>query len=317
MEKMQTYVVTGGNSGLGFQCASFLAADSDNRVVIACRDAEKGEQAVRKLRQSGGKAEFLPLDLASQASIHSFVDTLRARALPPLAGLVCNAGHQSIVAPTQTSDGYETTFAVNHLGHYLLTRLLLSDLGDGARVVFVSSGVHDPKAKTGMPEPRYVSAEAVAHDFEPGAEAGRRRYATSKLCNVYDTYELARRLAASSDPRLQSIRVDAFDPGLMPGTGLARTYSGPLRFVWHYLLPIGTLFYPNVNSPVKSGRRLALLAAGQQNAATGKYFSKGHEIPSSELSYDVANAKNLWDTSALMTNLPPELEPHLEIATSH
>lgn len=314
MEQMQTYVVTGGNSGLGFQCASFLALDSDKRVVIACRDAEKGEKAVKKLRQSGGKAEFLPLDLASQASIHSFVDTLRARGLPPLAGLVCNAGGQSIVAPTQTGDGFETTFAVNHLGHYLLTRLLLSDLGDGARVVFVSSGVHDPKAKTGMPEPRYVSAEVVAHDFEPGAEAGRRRYTTSKLCNVYDTYELARRLSASSNPHLRSIRVDAFDPGLMPGTGLARTYSGPLRFVWHYLLPIGTLFYPNVNSPAKSGRRLALLAAGQRGSATGKYFSNGREMPSSELSYDAANAKDLWDTSAVMTNLPQDLASHSESA---
>jgi len=310
MEQPQTYIVTGGNSGLGFQCASALAADGGNRVVIACRDAEKGEQAVQRLRRTGGKAEFLQLDLASQPSIHGFVDALRERGLPPLAGLVCNAGGQSVVAPTRTANGYETTFAVNHLGHYLLTRLLLPDLGQGARVVFVSSGTHDPKAKTGMPEPRYVSAEAVAHDFEPGAEAGKRRYTTSKLCNVYDTYELARRLAASSDPRLQSIRVDAFDPGLMPGTGLARTYSGPLRFVWHYLLPIGTLFYPNMNSPLKSGRRLALLAAGQQGGPTGKYFSNGRELRSSELSYNTANSRDLWDTSAEMTNLPQELEAH-------
>jgi NAD(P)-dependent dehydrogenase (short-subunit alcohol dehydrogenase family) len=308
MAQPKTYVVTGGNTGLGFQCASVLAGDGGNRVVIACRDAGKGEQAVKRLRGTGGKAEVLPLDLASQPSIHSFVDALRARGLPPLAGLVCNAGGQSIVAPTKTADGYEMTFAVNHLGHYLLTRLLLPDLSEGARIVFVASGVHDPKAKTGMPEPRYVDARAVAHDFEPGVEAGKRRYTTSKLCNVYDTYELARRLAVSPDPRLQSIRVDAFDPGLMPGTGLARTYSGPLRFIWNYLLPLGTLFYPNVNSSAKSGRRLAQLAAGQHGGTTGKYFSNGREIPSSELSYDTANARDLWNTSADMTHLPHGLE---------
>lgn len=316
MEQARTFIVTGGNTGLGFQCASSLAADRGNLMVIACRDAGNGGQAATKLRQGGGNAEVLPLDLASQPSIHAFVGAFRKRGLPPLAGLVCNAGGQSIVAPTRTADGYETTFAVNHLGHYLLARLLLPELAAGARIVFVSSGVHDPRAKTGMPEPRYADAEAVAHDFEPGAEAGRRRYTTSKLCNVYCTYELARRLAATSDPRLQSICVDAFDPGLMPGTGLARTYSGPLRFVWNYVLPAATLFYPNVNSPLKSGRRLALLAAGKQGSTTGKYFSNGREVRSSQLSYDTANARDLWDASAAMTHLPQELEAQPEIAAA-
>jgi hypothetical protein len=82
-----------------------------------------------------------------------------------------------------------------------------------------------------MPVPRYTTADALAHDFEPGGSAGRRRYTTSKLCNIYCAYEYARRFAVSSDPRLQSLRVNTFDPGLMPATGLARTYSPPLRFV--------------------------------------------------------------------------------------
>ena len=129
-----------------------------------------------------------------------------------------------------------STFGVNHLGHYLLARLLLPAMATGARILFVSSGTHDPMQKSGLPDPRYESAYAVAHDFEPGADAGRRRYATSKLCNVFCTYELARRLAGASDPRLQSIRVNAFDPGLMPGTGLARTYPAALRFGWNYVL---------------------------------------------------------------------------------
>ena len=89
-----------------------------------------------------------------------------------------------------------------------------------------------------MPAPRYTTAEAVAHNFEPGGHAGRRRYTTSKLCNVYCTYEYTRRFAGSPDPRLQSLRVNAFDPGLMPATGLARTYSAPLRFVARYILPL-------------------------------------------------------------------------------
>ena len=305
----QTFVVTGGNAGLGFQCASALAAQRDNVVVIACRDAARAEAAVRRLRRGGGRVEAMSLDLAKQSSIHAFVDEFRTRALPPLAGIVCNAGGQNVAAPTRTAEGYETTFGVNHLGHYLLARLMLPDLAPGGRITFVASNTHDPEQKTGMPAPRYESAEALARDFEPGAEAGKRRYTTSKLCNIYSTYELAGRLAASPDPRLQSIRVNAFDPGMMPGTGLAQTYPPVLRFAWHYVLPALTLFQRNVNTPAKSGMRLARLAAGSDGDATGKYFSDGRETRSSELSLDKARALDLWNGSADMTRLPRDLSP--------
>jgi len=307
MGESQSFIVTGGNAGLGFQCASFLSADRKNLVVMACRDLGSGQQAAQKLRRGGSKVEVLPLDLSKQASVRGFVEDFRKRPLPPLAGIICNAGIQNIAAPARTAEGYETTFAVNHLGHYLLARLMLPDLAPGACIIFVSSGTHDPKQKSGLPEPRYESAEAVAHDFEPGADAGRRRYSTSKLCNVYCTYELARRLAAASDPRLQSIRVNAFDPGMMPGTGLARTYPAPLRFAWNYVLPVATLFLRNVHRPSKSGRRLALLATGSEEAATGKYFSDGHEALSSDASYDSAKALDLWNASAGMVQLPQAL----------
>ena len=307
MERTRTFIVTGGNTGLGFECASALGADTGNLVVIACRDAEQGSRAATRLRQAGCVAEVLPIDLAIQASVHAFVDRFRKRGFPPLAGVVCNAGGQNVAAPTQTAEGYETTFAVNHLGHYLLVRLLLPDLASGARITFVSSGTHDPKQKTGMPEPRYVDADVVAHDFEPGSRAGRRRYTTSKLCNVYCTYELARHLAASPDKRLRSISADAFDPGLMPATSLARTYPAPLRFISKRILPALALFMSNIHSPATSGRRLALLASGEQEPTTGKYFSNGREVRSSDLSYDTAKAVNLWNSSADMTGLAHEL----------
>lgn len=314
----QTFIVTGGNAGLGFQCASVLSADRGNVVVIACRDVRAAEPAVRKLREGAGRVEVLPLDLSKQASVHAFVDGFRARGLPPLAGLVCNAGGQSVAAPTRTAEGYETTFGVNHLGHYLLARLMLPDLAPGGRVVFVASNTHDPKQKTGMPAPRYEGAEAAAHDFEPGAKAGKRRYTTSKLCNIYTAYELARRLAASPDPRLRSIRANAFDPGMMPGTGLARTYPPVLRFAWNYVLPALTLFQRNVNTPAKSGKRLAQLAAGLDGGVTGRYFSDGREARSSDLSLDQAKALDLWNGSADMTHLAHDLasdKPALHLAS--
>jgi NAD(P)-dependent dehydrogenase (short-subunit alcohol dehydrogenase family) len=303
----KTFIITGGNAGLGFQCASALLADHNNVVVLACRDVTAAKPATNRLRQGGRQIEALPLDLAKQSSVHAFVDAFRARTFPRLSGLVCNAGGQSVALPTRTAEGYETTFGVNHLGHYLLARLMLPDLAPGARITFVASNVHDPQQKTGLPAPRYENAEALAHDFEPGADAGRRRYTTSKLCNIYTTYELARHLEASPDPRLRSIRVNAFDPGMMPGTGLAKTYSPVIRFAWHYVLPALTLFQRNVNTPAKSGKRLAELAAGSAGDATGKYFSEGHETRSSGASYDKAKALELWNSSAEMTHLPHDL----------
>lgn len=307
MAPTKTLIVTGGNTGLGFECAYALSKDSSVLLIIACRDAEKGEEAARRLRETKGNAKVLPLDLSRQASVRAFVEAFRRGQFPPLVGIVCNAGLQNVGAPAKTEEGYETTFAVNHLGHYLLTRLLLPDLATNASITFVSSGTHDPTQKTGMPVPRYVTAEALAHDFEPGGNAGRRRYTTSKLCNVYCTYEYARRLAGSSDSRLQSVRVNAFDPGLMPTTGLARSYSAPLRFVSRYILPALSMFISNIHSPVTSGRRLASLASGGEGAATSKYFSDGKEIRSSVESYDTQKALDLWNTSAKMTGLPSKL----------
>ena len=304
MEPKRTYIVTGGNTGLGYQCSRFLGANPENLVVIACRDKSRGEQAAENLRRIGCLAKVLPLDLASLASVRHFVEEFRRAALPPPAGIVCNAGLQNIAVPTKTADGYESTFGVNHLAHYLLTRLLLSDLQAHGHVVFVSSGTHDPNEKTALPEPRYTSARDLASDLEPGADAGRRRYTTSKLCNIYCTYEFARRLANTSDARLQSIRVSAFDPGMMPGTGLARSYPALLRFVWNYILPALTLFKRNVHRPAKSGRRLAALVSDSSDTTAGKYYSNGREARSSALSYNKENAAELWDASADMVGLP-------------
>ena len=310
MTASSTYIVTGGNTGLGFECAADLAADSRKLVVIACRDARDGQRAADRI--GGGNVRVLALDLSDQPSIHGFVKAFRAADFPPLAAVVCNAGSQTVSEPTKTADGYETTFAVNHLGHFLLTRLLLQNIVPSGRITFVSSGTHDPEQKTGMPAPRYTNAESAAHDFEPGGAAGRRRYTTSKLCNVLTTYEYARRLGASADPRLHSIHVNAFDPGLMPATGLARTYPPTLRFISRYILPILGLFISNVNSPKASGRRLAALASGGKGDATGLYFSEDGAIRSSAESYDVAKARELWESSSAMVGLPSDPDATLE-----
>ncbi len=227
MSPTYSIIITGGNTGLGFETAKVIALDKDAMVVIACRNPQLGQDAVARLTAFGGHAAFLPLDLASQASIREFAEAYRNAGLPPLKGIICNAGMQNVAAPTKTIEGYELTFAVNHLGHYLLTRLLLDDMEQDGRITFVSSGTHDPAERLPVPSAVYEDAETLAHDFESSQKAGLRRYATSKLCNIYCTYELSRRLSASGDPRLASIKVNAIDPGLMPATGLTRSQSRP------------------------------------------------------------------------------------------
>lgn len=304
---MRSFIVTGGNAGLGFECARFIGRDTDNQVVIAGRDAEKCAQAAERLRAMGVAVETLPLDLAALASVRKFVEAYRQAALPPLAGMVANAGVHSVAAPTKTAEGHESTFGVNHLGHYLLTRLLLPDVRAQGHIVFVSSATHDPREKTGFPEPRYTSAREIAADFEPGKVAGRRRYTTSKLCNIYCAHEFSRRLADSADARLRSIRVSSFDPGQMPGTGLARSYPAIFQFGWKYVLPVATLLRRNHHRPATSGRRLAELVMSIDAAAGGKYYSNGREARSSTLSYRDDNATELWDASADLAGVPQSL----------
>jgi NAD(P)-dependent dehydrogenase (short-subunit alcohol dehydrogenase family) len=303
----KSIIITGGNAGLGFETAKAIVRDPSKLVVVACRNADLGHQAVEQLNTIGGKAAFLPLDLSDQASIRRFVGLFREAGLPPLYGIICNAGMQNFGTPQKTVEGYETTFAVNHLGHYLLVRLLLGDLSQDGRITIVSSGTHDPKERTGMPPPVYKDADTVAHDFEANFKAGMRRYTTSKLCNVFFTYELARQLAASSDVRLSSAKVNAFDPGLMPATGLTRSAPKPLQWVARNLLPLVGLFRANVHKPETSGGRVAALTIGLEAAPGGRYFSDGKVVRSSDLSYDEAKQRELWVSSARMTGLPAEL----------
>lgn len=312
-----TAVITGGNTGLGFACAkALLSASSPWHVVIACRDQWRADASVEKLRKVMGastKVEAMILDLASFNSIRSFPAQLKERLLsgelPPLHGLVCNAGMQG--ARTLTKNGFEGSFGVNHLGHYLLVRLLLPLFATPARIAVVSSGVHDPAQLEGVPgagpPPAWNSPFELAKGILGPAAAKDdentdrfRRYSTSKLANLYFTYGLAAKLP-------KGITVNAFDPGLMPGTGLAREYTGLMKFLWDHIMPkmlplLRLLIVKNIHSPEKSGAALARLINDPELAiVNGKYFEGTREISSSPESYDKKRADELWDDSAVLT----------------
>ncbi len=225
----QSIIITGGNSGLGYQCARAIALSKKSwQIIIASRNLSKVEDAVEQLISDTAYPNIrgMVLDLASLQSIRQFVQQLTQLDIPPLKGLICNAGVQIISGTTYTEDGFETTFGVNHLGHFLLVNLLLPQMAECSRIIFVSSDAHDPRTKTGMPAPQYRSPHQMAFPKQSEkttdvANMGRYRYTTSKLCNLLCTYELAKRLQNYR----QAIWVNAFNPGLMLDTQLARDYD--------------------------------------------------------------------------------------------
>lgn len=315
----KTVIITGGNSGLGYECAkSILASGQGWCVVIAGRNKQRITEAVKRLEAvvSNSQVEALTLDLASLRSVHDFVEEFTAQNRPPLQALVCNAGIQVVSGTTFTEDGFETTFGVNHLGHFLLVNLLLKTLVPPARIVVVSSDTHDPAQKTGMPEPDYDKAALLAFpertpQMTENPTIGRQRYTTSKLCNIYFTYELSRRLekqGVSTDQK--PVTANAFNPGLMPGTGLARDYSPLQRFAWNYILPIIrpiSRFFIPMNSVSESGQALARLVLDPSlERISGKYYSGLKEEPSSKESYDLQKALELWETSVSLVKLTRE-----------
>lgn len=309
----QTVIITGGNTGLGPECAREIArSDGDWHIVLAGRDERRNSQAAGRLATQTGSPniEAMVLDLASLASVRSFVKQFAARNLPPLRAIVCNAGIQVTGALTYTGDGFETMFAVNHLGHFLLVNLLLEQLQAPAKIVFVSSGTHDaeqPEKLFGAA--RYTSARELATPDTAAADPfrGIGRYATSKLLNILCAYELHRRMqAAGLSSSERPIAVLAYDPGAVPETSLARGYHPVVQAVWRSRLLRRSLELGGAvfSDPRTSGRAMARLVLDPALMADSAcYFRVWNENRSSRDSYNLAYARDLWETSVVLAEL--------------
>jgi retinol dehydrogenase 12 len=208
----QTAVVTGANTGIGKATAEGLAREGW-RVFVASRSAAKGEAAVSAIRAAAGSESvfFLPLDLADLPSVRARADAFLARG-EPLHVLVNNAGVAGVHG--RTRQGFELTFGVNHLGHFLLTRLLLDRLVSSApsRVVTVASDAHYSA--------RGIDWEAVRRPAR--GLTGMHEYAVSKLCNVLFSQELARRTAGTG------VHSYALHPGVV-ASDIWRRVPWPVR----------------------------------------------------------------------------------------
>jgi NAD(P)-dependent dehydrogenase (short-subunit alcohol dehydrogenase family) len=315
-----TCIITGANSGLGLETAKYLAKNNPEiHIVLACRNESTAKSAVSSIKNAHPKAslEYLALDLGSLESIRAFGNLIKQKResgnIPPITSILFNAAtvHHS---DSYTKDGFESTFGCNHLGHFLLTHLLLRlvDPDYPTRIVFVSSGVHDEREGTNIPKPNFkMSVESMAHpekDTRDGRTVGGERYSTSKLCNILTTYELVKRMKQVES--LRNVTVNAMCPGLMLGTGLARNAGWLFNFIHVYILPwLSPIFSyfmgaERVATPDESGKYLATLATSDKfDGVTGKYVRKLKCIESSLESYDEQKQRVLWEESIKLVGL--------------
>lgn len=295
-------LMTGGTSGIGLEAAKLLLRLKGHELTVAARAASSAPSVLKK------KTRIVPLDLQSLDSVRSLIACIEGERFDVL---LLNAGIQC-VKPERSKDGFELTFAVNHLAHYLMVRALAPRLAEGGRVILTSSGTHDPEMKTGIPVPHHADAKKLAYpETDPELDkrpltAGRRAYSSSKLCSVMTARELAKRIAASRP----DIAVMAYDPGFTPGTGLARSYPGPVGFIFRHLLGYFVRRTDRVSTPQNSGRLLAELAIAPVHAnARGAYMAvRGtavKDVPPSTLAQDALACAKLWDDSAALVGLKP------------
>ncbi|PCC71344.1 NAD(P)-dependent dehydrogenase, short-chain alcohol dehydrogenase family [Nannocystis exedens] len=275
-------LITGGNTGIGKATAIGLAR-MGAAVTITSRDPAKGEAAVADIkRQSGSDAvELMRLDLASLADVRRFAAEYLA-GHPRLDVLINNAG-LVLSDRSETADGFETTFAVNHLGHFLLTHLLLDRLKQSApsRIVVLASDAH--RAARGL-------------DFDD--LQARRKYSAfpvycrTKLANLLFTLELAERLRGTG------VTVNAVHPGVVAsGFGL----DGDTRGIYRVLVGIAQRF---MITP-EQGARTSIYAASapELERTSGQYFIKSKQARPTRYALDRAAALRLWEISEQLTGI--------------
>ena len=273
-------MVTGATDGIGKATARVLA-EQGAQVIVVGRNRAKTERVVAEIRQQTGRTtvDYLLADFASQAQIRRLAAEFLAR-YERLDVLVNNVGVM-IMSRQETADQLEMTFAVNHLGYFLLTNLLLDVLKASApaRIVNVSSDAHQGR--------KLDFADLQMEKEYQGMQA----YGRSKLANLYFTYELARRLVGTG------VTVNALHPGFV-GTNIGANNIPVLgkQIKW--------LINRLAKSPEEGAQTMIYLATSPEvEGVTGKYFVNCKEVASTEVSYDETAARRLWQASEALTGL--------------
>ena len=270
-------MITGANSGIGKETAIALAKKGAF-IIMLCRNQEKAEKAMIEIKERANTEliDLIIADLSDQKRIYSAVEEFKAK-YDHLDVLINNAG--SILRERhETEEGYEMTFAANHLGHFLLTLLLLDVLIRSApsRIINVSSEAH-----------RFASLDFdninLIDKFSPF-----RAYSNSKLANMLFSYEIARRLESTG------VTVNALHPGVVKSNFGRGQYN---KFITPFIA-FSSLFMINSKKGAKTSIYLA--SSDEVKDVSRKYFKKQKAVKSSKASYNKETQKELWELSLSM-----------------
>lgn len=277
-------MVTGATSSIGEVTARELARLGATVIVVG-RNPEKSVNTVNMIKQQTGNpnVEFMLADLSSQKEIRRLAQQFQSRH-QRLHMLVNNAG-AVFTSRQESADGIEMTFAVNHLGGFLLTNLLLNILKASApsRIINVSAHQHSKEAKI---------------DFDDLQHRKKYKfwevYMQTKLANLLFTYELAQRLKGTG------ITVNALHPGVL-SSNMGMNNRGIVRFILHLIKPLSNVI---LTSPEKGAQTMIYLATSPEvEGITGEFFIEGKIVESYKAFYDKGTAGHLWQVSTELTGL--------------
>ncbi|KAF3795673.1 Short-chain dehydrogenase [Nymphaea thermarum] len=291
-----TAIITGATSGIGAETARVLAKRGA-RLVLPARNVKAAEETKSRILEEFPGAEIIvmALDLSSMASVRSFVSDFERLGLP-VNILINNAGkfcHKHAVS----EDGIEMSFATNHLGHFLLTNLLLSKMIETAelsskegRIVNVSSSIHG-----WFDGDRICYEQLLCEKKSPPFYAGKynptRAYAVSKLANVLHSKELSKRLKTMN----ANVTVNSVHPGIVR-TRLTREREGLLTDIAFFL---ASKFLKTI--PQAAATTCYVATHPRVGGVSGRYFADCNEAPTSKLGASDTEAARLWETSEDMT----------------
>lgn len=282
--KGKTVIVTGANSGIGKATAAGIVK-LQGRVIMACRDLDKAEEAAQDIQQGTGAEStqlvVKQLDLASLTSVRAFCEDI-IKEEPRLDVLINNAGIYQCPY-TRTEDGFEMQFGVNHLGHFLLTHLLLDLLKRSApsRIVVVSSKLY----KHG-----YINFEDLSSEKSYDKAFA---YSRSKLANLLFTCELARRLEGSG------VTANAVTPGIV------RTNLGRHVHIAVFVRPLFDLLSRSLFRSPEEGAQTSVYVASSPDVdnVQGKCFADCQPQGLLDKATDQELAAKLWDISEVMVGI--------------
>lgn len=298
-------LLTGPTRGLGQALLDPLGRRRPESLILLGREPAALDRAAESARRAGANnVAAVQVDLADLTSVARAglaVKKLVDGGHPPLTSVILNAGLQTADRLQRSAQGFELTFAVNVLAQHLLLDRLLPATAQGAHAVLVGSGTHNDEVRTfGLSQPpRWDDPQDLARPDGGGPsdpQAGARAYATSKLAVVYLAHEWQRRHPGR-------VRVNVYDPGLMPGTGLARDHAGWEQWLWNHVMPVLAVL-PGATTPRRSADHLAAFALGERDAGlAGGYVAQGKVTRSSPSSYDPSREQRLWEVCEELVSL--------------